>query len=162
MKDINVMKNVIAGVFILAIFGVLGIAAYAVNQSDGCVRLGVPPYMKLEHCRTHREFQPVYFESGKSEIPHSDYDTVYGLRDYLKKNNCRVTLIGHTDRDRGINNERLSYNRANRVKIWLENHGIEKERITAYGKGHSNPVLKQNDQENQQLSRRVEIEIRCE
>ena len=99
------MKNVIAGVFVLAIFGVLGIAAYAVNQSDGCVRLGVPPYMKLEHCRTHREFQPVYFESGKSEIPHSDYDTVYGLRDYLKKNNCRVTLIGHTDRDRGINNE---------------------------------------------------------
>jgi OmpA-OmpF porin, OOP family len=157
------MKKAIAGLLALAITGALAIAAYAVSKSDGCVRLAVPSYLEFGYCPnlSNREFQAVYFESGKSEIPLYEHDKLYQLLDYLNKNkNRRVMLIGHTDRDLGINHEILSSNRANSIKLWLKNQGIEEERIKAYGKGHSNPVLGQNDLEDKSKSRRVEIEIR--
>lgn len=159
------MKKAIIGLSALAITGVLGIAVYAVNKSDGCVRLAVPQYMEFGYCPDYpvREFPPVYFESGKSEIPLYEYDKLYRLHDYLKKYpNVKVTFIGHTDRDPGMSHETLSYERAASPKLWLKNRGIEEGRMRAYGKGHSNPVLGQNDLEDQSKSRRVEIEIRWE
>ena len=155
------MKGVIPGLFALAIIGVLGIAVYGMNKSDGCVRLAVPTYLEFGYCPTDRKFQDVYFESGKSEIPRSEYNKLYELLDYLNKNkNRRVRLIGNTDGDPGIDHQTLSDKRANSVKLWLEDQGIEEERIRAYGQGHSNPVLGHDLVEDKSKSRRVEIEIR--
>ncbi len=143
----------------IAIFGVFCIAAYAVNKSKGCVKLVVPEYLEFEFCSNlFMDFPTIYFESGKSRIPRSEYDKLHKVADHLTKNkNLTVRLVGHTDEDLGISHERLSQNRADSVKYWLQEQGISEKRIRAYGLGHSKPVLKEDGTEDKPKSRRVEI-----
>jgi len=77
-----------------------------------------------------------------------------------------VTIVGYTDRI-GSNayNQKLSEERANSVKAYLEGKGISSSRLTAVGKGEADPVVECKDEKKRpalikclEPNRRVEIE----
>jgi len=77
-----------------------------------------------------------------------------------------VTIVGYTDRiGSKAYNQKLSEERANSVKAYLEGKGIAASRLTAVGKGEADPVVECKDEKKRpalikclEPNRRVEIE----
>ncbi len=77
-----------------------------------------------------------------------------------------VTIVGYTDRiGSKPYNQKLSEERANSVKQYLESKGISATRLTAVGKGEADPVVECKDEKKRpalikclEPNRRVEIE----
>lgn len=62
------------------------------------------------------------------------------IKQYELTNEVKLELIGHTDRlGNEMYNQRLSQRRANTVKQFLAQHGLNPSRISAYGAGESQP-----------------------
>jgi outer membrane protein OmpA-like peptidoglycan-associated protein len=72
----------------------------------------------------------------------------------------KVRIEGHTDNVGQANtNRRLSYLRANVVKGWLVQHGIDPARLQAVGRGSAHPVADNGTPAGRQANRRVEFII---
>ena len=72
-----------------------------------------------------------------------------------------ILVIGHTDRvGNDANNDRLSLQRAERVRQSLVGQGIAAERIRASGRGEREPVVQTADGVDEPRNRRVEINVR--
>lgn len=71
-----------------------------------------------------------------------------------------IRVIGHTD-SKGSDeyNQGLSERRASAVTGYLQNKGIASSRLTAIGKGESDPVALNDTEEDRALNRRVEFVI---
>jgi len=77
-----------------------------------------------------------------------------------------VTIVGYTDRiGSAAYNQKLSEERANTVKSYLESKGVASARLTAVGKGEADPVVECKDEKKRaalikcrEPNRRVEIE----
>src|SRR5690606_25650094 len=77
-----------------------------------------------------------------------------------RKKNKKIRIDGYTDNTGTVEyNNKLSINRANSVKEYLENQGIDASRMTTKGFGQSNPVADNKTTEGRQKNRRVEIVI---
>jgi OOP family OmpA-OmpF porin len=73
-----------------------------------------------------------------------------------------VVIEGHTD-DRGAAsyNQQLSQKRATAVMQYLvDNFGVASDRVSAVGKGESNPIADNNTAEGRSTNRRVQAEIK--
>lgn len=70
----------------------------------------------------------------------------------------RIRIEGHTDSiGNRKRNEKLSLRRANSVRAFLMERGVEDSRISVEGFGFSRPVSDSNTEEGRALNRRVEI-----
>jgi outer membrane protein OmpA-like peptidoglycan-associated protein len=71
-----------------------------------------------------------------------------------------ITVIGHTD-SKGTTsyNQDLSENRAKSVVSYLKQKGISSTRLTAIGKGETDPVATNDTEDGRALNRRVEFVI---
>jgi len=80
---------------------------------------------------------------------------------FLKENKgYQVVIYGHTDNVGTIkSNKLLSQKRAYSVSNALHNNGIKSTRLTAIGKGQSNPIADNSTQEGREENRRIEILI---
>jgi OOP family OmpA-OmpF porin len=73
-----------------------------------------------------------------------------------------VSVVGHTDSQGTAKyNQGLSERRANSVKSYLVNKGIDGDKIYATGAGESQPVADNKTKEGRAKNRRVEIDIRA-
>lgn len=83
------------------------------------------------------------------------------LADFMKaKPNIRILVEGHTDSVGGLEtNQILSEKRAEAVKEYLVNKGIDPSRIETIGYGKSKPIASNNTAFGRQLNRRTEIVI---
>jgi outer membrane protein OmpA-like peptidoglycan-associated protein len=73
----------------------------------------------------------------------------------------QVSIVGHTDSlGNAEYNELLSLNRAEVVKQYLISRGIAPEKLTATGRGSSEPLATNHTEEGRQLNRRVEFMLR--
>ncbi len=73
---------------------------------------------------------------------------------------CKANIYGHTDsRGNDNSNLRLSQARANSVRAYLIEKGIDPVRLKAIGKGETEPRASNDSQEGMLMNRRVEIEI---
>lgn len=71
-----------------------------------------------------------------------------------------IIAVGHTDSDGSdAYNQKLSVKRADAVKAYLTEKGIEKNRVYTEGKGEKQPVADNKTREGKAKNRRVEIEV---
>jgi len=69
-----------------------------------------------------------------------------------------ITIEGYTDsQGSDATNQQLSQRRADAVRAYLEQHGVEPGRVRSVGKGEANPVASNDTAEGRATNRRVEI-----
>ena len=103
----------------------------------------------------------VLFDTGKAELKSGAATNLAKLAAFLNQYQDRSVLIeGYTD---SVGNEDynlgLSQRRADSVKIWLMNQGVNSGRLVSTGKGEGSPVAGNDSASGRQLNRRVEVII---
>lgn len=104
----------------------------------------------------------ILFDTNKASIKASSAAVLAELGQVLKDNpKVKVSIIGHTDSDGNeADNQKLSEQRAESVKNYLSvNFNIDKSRMTAQGKGETDPVSKNTSEEGKKQNRRVEFKV---
>jgi outer membrane protein OmpA-like peptidoglycan-associated protein len=102
------------------------------------------------------------FDSGSSTLNPGAYDRMRSLATTLNNYpKSQVIIKGHTDAEGTDNlNQRLSEQRADRVRQFLISEGVNGARISAIGFGETMPIATNATPEGRAQNRRVEIEIR--
>jgi outer membrane protein OmpA-like peptidoglycan-associated protein len=103
----------------------------------------------------------VLFTSGLADLKTGATGNLNKLVAFLSKYPDRiVTIEGYTDSMGSEDyNHGLSERRANSVKSYLVEQGVRAVRLTALGKGESNPVADNDSATGRQQNRRVEVII---
>ena len=101
----------------------------------------------------------VYFDTGSAKIKPVSYRVLDKNADALTKNkNLKVNVVGYTD-DRGSlkMNEKLSEARANSVRTYLIDKGVDSSRLSSEGKGPSEPIADNKSDQGRAMNRRIEL-----
>ena len=101
----------------------------------------------------------VLFDTGKSDLRPEAREALAKLSGIvLNYPSLRLTIEGHTDNSGSAEvNQALSEQRANTVRDYLVNQGLNAGSLSAQGLGMSNPVADNGTAEGRQKNRRVEI-----
>ncbi len=111
-----------------------------------------------------KALQGIQFETGKDVIKPVSFPVLNDIVRIMTENPTYYLQInGHTD-DVGAeeNNLVLSEKRASAVRNYLENKGVEANRLTAQGFGESQPVAPNTSAANRAKNRRVEFVVKFE
>ena len=103
----------------------------------------------------------IFFETASFELKQESFAELNSLKNLLLHNpNINIEIAGFTDNvGKDDYNLKLSQNRANSVKKWLVENGIEDNRMIAKGYGKTNPIADNNTEEGRQQNRRTEFKI---
>ncbi|MGZ3458401.1 MAG: OmpA family protein, partial [Archangium sp.] len=102
----------------------------------------------------------VLFRSGSSDLLPSAKRRLDEVADALKKTQNPLVIEGHTDSKGPAElNEELSYARAESVKDYLVDQGVDSSRIRTEGRGEAEPIASNKSPEGRANNRRVEIVI---
>ena len=103
----------------------------------------------------------ILFKTGLSAISEESFktiNTIYGLLEKAQSNT--ITIEGHTDSRGDVNqNKLLSQQRADAIKGYLVEKGLDESKLTAVGYGSEIPLVKENTQEAYRKNRRVEFHL---
>lgn len=118
------------------------------DKEDDVVKVDVP--MVLEG---------VTFASGKSDItPESAVILEKALKTLNTYDDIIVEIRGYTDNvGKKSSNIKLSQKRADSVRNWLVEKGIDGSRIRSVGYGPENPIVPNDTAENKRKNRRIEF-----
>lgn len=103
----------------------------------------------------------LFFATNKTIILPESETALEDLATFLSENpTVEIHIVGHTDAiGSDAANQKLSEGRANAVRNDLIMRGIDPARMTAEGKGESEPVADNDTEEGRALNRRVEFTI---
>ncbi|MEZ4288442.1 MAG: OmpA family protein [Polyangiales bacterium] len=101
----------------------------------------------------------VTFKSGSSELEPTSETSLTNAVYVLKANpEIKVEIAGHTDnRGKRATNLKLSQERADSVKAYLVEHGIDAARLTTKGYGPNNPIESNKTADGRAANRRIEF-----
>ena len=104
----------------------------------------------------------LYFVAGTDELTDESKGELARMLDELRRRpSPDILVIGHTDRvGNDADNDRLSLQRAERVRESFVAQGIAAERIRAAGRGEREPIVPTADGVDEPRNRRVEINVR--
>lgn len=118
----------------------------------GCVDTGEGQSVVLDGVTF--EFNSNRLTANARDILRRAADALIGQRD------LSVELAGHTDSSGDENyNLRLSQNRADAVRDYLIELGVNPDRLTAVGYGETQPIRRNNTEEGRERNRRVEFNV---
>jgi len=104
----------------------------------------------------------VYFLEGRDEFTDEsrvEFDRI--LAELRERGAPDIVVIGHTDRVGNLQfNDRLSLQRAERVRGELIKLGINASRVQVAGRGEREPLVATGDEVPEPRNRRVEISVR--
>lgn len=104
----------------------------------------------------------LYFNTGKASINAGrNNKSMYALLNFMSANEAvNVELAGHTDNTGNDTlNVELSKNRAETVKSFLVEYGINADRVSTVGYGSSKPIADNATVEGRATNRRTEVKI---
>lgn len=118
------------------------------NGEDDVVKIGVPIIL-----------EGITFDVAKATIkPESELTLMKALKTLQTYEDISVEIGGHTDSDGSAkSNLKLSESRAESVKAWLVNKGIDASRISVKGYGEDKPIADNKTKEGKQKNRRIEF-----
>ncbi|WP_209332012.1 OmpA family protein [Lunatimonas salinarum] len=110
---------------------------------------------------TYFIFENVFFDFDKADLKENSMASLNRLQAFLKQNPIlRIRIEGHTDNvGNAAYNEKLSRQRAESVKDFLIQAGINAERVDVLGKGDKSPLAPNDSEEGRALNRRIEVVI---
>lgn len=111
---------------------------------------------------TSKVLRNIYFDFNKASFKDESYTELNKLEAMIAENpGMEVEISGHTDNiGTAAYNKDLSQRRANAVKEYLLNKGIDARRVTAVGYGEERPLASNDDElEGRELNRRVEFKV---
>ena len=119
-----------------------------VDPTDDVVKIGVPIVL-----------EGVTFETNKADItPESSQVLRSALKTLTTYPEIQVEISGHTDNVGSKNsNTKLSQRRAESVRDWLIERGVDAGRIVAKGYGPESPIAPNDTPENKRKNRRIEF-----
>jgi OOP family OmpA-OmpF porin len=105
-------------------------------------------------------YSNIQFEFNSSVLKTASYAILDQIASEMKKyNTVRFNINGHASQEgTEQRNMTLSNDRANSVKVYLVNAGVEGENLNSVGFGESKPVASNETEEGRVLNRRVEIQ----
>ena len=121
-------------------------------------RLIPQPRVEKEIIEKGRTTLNVLFDFDKSTIKKNSFNDIDELVAVMKQYpDLNVTVEGHTDSvGSDAYNKKLSQRRANAIKGYMVNKGIDAKRLTAIGYGEEKPIADNATKEGQAQNRRVE------
>ena len=126
------------------------------TQVDGA---GCP--IKFPETKTHATvgtYSNIQFEFDSSVLKTESYSTLDRLSSELRESGATVTLDGHASAEGTEEyNMTLSQDRANSVKQYLVNSGVDAAKINVQAFGESAPIASNATEEGRVVNRRVEI-----
>lgn len=107
------------------------------------------------------KLEDIYFKVGTTELLEESYPELNRWVLTLKENkNIKIEVQGHTDYvGDASKNMDLSKQRAEKIKNYLVQMGVNKDQVRTRGYGGTRPIVKTNSSEKRLVNRRVEIEI---
>lgn len=129
--------------------------------NGGCPVTAAPTLTKVEEKIIFTAVSDLQFETGKSVIKAYSFDSLDELAALMvKRPELTLILSGHTD-NVGVpaKNKVLSRKRAEAVKAYLEDAGVDGSRIAAVGYGSSKPIASNKTPQGRQKNRRVEFKV---
>lgn len=129
------------------------------EDDDGCPDMAKGP-VQIAHGKITTP--PVFFATNEDVILEKSFPILQMVANIFTANPWvkRVMIEGHTD-DRGNDafNLQLSQRRAESVKRFLIEHGVEPERLGSAGYGETRPVAPNKSAKNRAKNRRVDFVI---
>jgi OOP family OmpA-OmpF porin len=106
-------------------------------------------------------FSNIQFEFNSAVLKTSSYQTLDQAAAEMKKDNSVKFILNGNASAEGTpeHNMELSVERANSVKLYLVNSGINGDNLTVKGLGETNPIGDNNTEDGRVLNRRVEIKV---
>lgn len=103
----------------------------------------------------------IHFETNSAQLKDASFEELNRLLGFLKENpKLKIAIHGHTDNVGADDfNLVLSQSRAEAVRNYLTEKGVDLERLGAKGFGETVPVASNDDKEGRLLNRRVEFVV---
>jgi OOP family OmpA-OmpF porin len=102
-------------------------------------------------------FETIQFEFNSSVLKTDSYPTLDKLSSVLRENGGKVTVKGYASSEgTDAYNLKLSKDRANSVKTYLVNSGVNASQVATKGLGEANPIASNDTEEGRIQNRRVE------
>jgi outer membrane protein OmpA-like peptidoglycan-associated protein len=102
------------------------------------------------------------FDQGQATLKDDFKKSLNRFADIIKTYpDAQIVVEGHTDNvGNDVMNRKLSIDRANSVKLYLVDKGMNPENIVAAGYGSSRPMVSNDSDANRQKNRRVELIVK--
>lgn len=105
-------------------------------------------------------FKNVQFETNRSDLKQASFPELEQLKSFLENTNVLIEIAGFTDNvGSAEHNQELSLARAQSIKTWLAQRGIEESRLSTTGYGATNFVAENDTEAGRQQNRRVEVRL---
>ena len=102
-------------------------------------------------------FEKIGFDFNSSVLKTESYPTLDKLSSVLRENGGKVTVNGYASSEgTAAYNVKLSKDRANSVKTYLVNSGVNASQVATKGNGEANPFASNDTEEGRIQNRRVE------
>jgi OOP family OmpA-OmpF porin len=102
-------------------------------------------------------FETIQFEFNSSVLKTEAYPTLDKLSSVLRENGGKVAVNGYASSEgTAAYNLKLSKDRANSVKTYLVNTGVNASQVSTKGHGEANPIASNDTEEGRIQNRRVE------
>ena len=126
-------------------------------DGSGCP-LPVPaPVAPVAPVSTATGFETIQFDFNSSVLKTDSYPVLDKLSSVLRENGGKVTTKGYASSEgTAAYNLKLSKDRANSVKTYLVNSGVNASQVTVKGLGEANPIASNDTEEGRIQNRRVE------
>ncbi|MGB3617053.1 MAG: OmpA family protein [Catalinimonas sp.] len=140
---------------------------YGSLENNGCPLVPVTSNDRLVNLTPDEQevlrsaFEDLEFATGKADIQRASTKSLDALAEVLRqKQNYRLKVEGHTDDVGGdAANQKLSQARAEAVKTYIADRGVDAARIETEGFGEARPAAENNTEAGRQRNRRVELKV---
>lgn len=133
-----------------------------IKENKGCPEVKKEPVVEKEVVeKVNMAARNIAFEYRKADLTKSSFAVLDEVVKVLKENNeLIITVEGHTSGD-GLaeHNQKLSQQRADKVKAYFISKGIDPIRIKSIGYGSTRPLKQEINEETRAANRRVEMKL---